>query len=518
MHKILLIDDDINIRETISAFLQMQDYDIHLAESAKKAYELINYNDYACILVDFFLPDKDGTQFIEELHQKDIHIPFILITGSSDVKIARKAVQLGFYDYLVKPFKNRQLQQVVKNAILQKELIDKQENLEREKQNYQQELELLVEKKTAELKESEEKFEKLLNQSLVGIYILQNNVIRYANDKFCEIFNISNDELIDKRNLLDFVADGNKKLVEKKIKRLERNKYNSETFQFESPIGDGKKKIIETWASVVKYQGKNATEGVVIDVTEQVMSKTRERVLEIELLNEQKLAAIGQVAAGITHNLNNPIAVIQGLVELLVLKHGNSTELEKILIQVKRMGDVIKSILGKTRKEQDTKIRNLDLNVMLSEELEFFKTNLFYKHHIEKKIMLADKLPKIKGIYSDFSQSFTNIIQNAIDAMFDTTKRELTVETKSDSSYIYINIGDSGCGIDPDIKNKVFEPFFTTKPLRPAYLRSGNSPFGTGLGLSSTYQLLHSYGVEILFESEKGKGTVFTLKIPLKNN
>ncbi len=163
MHKILLIDDDLAIRETISAFLQAQDYDIHLAESAQKAYELIHTNDYGAILVDFFLPDKDGTQFIKELHQKNIHIPVILITGSSDVKIARKAVQLGVYDYLVKPFKNRQLQQIVKNAILQKELMDEQVRLDREKQNYQKELETLVEKKTAELKESEEKFEKLLN-------------------------------------------------------------------------------------------------------------------------------------------------------------------------------------------------------------------------------------------------------------------------------------------------------------------------------------------------------------------
>ena len=516
MHKILLIDDDLAIRETISAFLQAQDYDIHLAESAKKAYELIHTNDYAAILVDFFLPDKDGTQFIKELHQKNIHIPVILITGSSDVKIARKAVQLGVYDYLVKPFKNRQLQQIVKNAILQKELMDEQSRLDREKQNYQKELETLVEKKTAELKESEEKFEKLLNQSLVGIYILQNNVIRYANDKFCEIFDIEQDGLIDKKSLLDFVASGNKALVEKKLKRLESKKIKSETFQFESNIGNGQKRIIETWAGAVKYQGKNATEGVVMDVTEQVMSKTRERVLEIELLNEQKLAAIGQVAAGITHNLNNPIAVIQGLVELLILKHGNSPELEKILIQVKRMGDVIKTILGKTRREQDTGIRSLDINDMLKDELEFFNTNLFYKHHIEKKIELTEKVPKIRGIYSDFSQSFTNIIQNAIDAMFESQKRELSVKTSIDESNIYVKIADTGCGMDEEIKDKIFEPFFTTKPSRPASLRSGNSPYGTGLGLSSTYQLLHPYGVEITFKSEKGNGTEFTLKIPLK--
>ena len=322
--------------------------------------------------------------------------------------------------------------------------------------------------------------------------------------------------MIDKKSLLDFVASGNKPLVEKKLKRLESKKIKSETFQFESNIGNGQKRIIETWAGAVKYQGKNATEGVVMDVTEQMMSKTRERVLEIELLNEQKLAAIGQVAAGITHNLNNPIAVIQGLVELLILKHGNSPELDKILIQVKRMGDVIKTILGKTRREQDTAIRSLDINDMLKDELEFFNTNLFYKHHIEKKIDLTEKVPRIRGIYSDFSQSFTNIIQNAIDAMFESQKRELSVKTSIDESYIYVKIADTGCGMDEEIKDKVFEPFFTTKPSRPASLRSGNSPYGTGLGLSSTYQLLHPYGVEITFKSEKGNGTEFTLKIPLK--
>ena len=516
MNKILLIDDDIAICETISAFLQSQSYDIHTSDSAEKAYELINSHSYDCILVDFFLPDKEGTQFIKELHQKDIHIPIILITGSSDIKIARKAVQLGVYDYLVKPFKNKQLQQIVRNAILQKQLMDKQIQLELEKQNYQKELEFLVKKKTAELKDSEEKFEKLLNQSLVGIYILQNNVIRYANDKFCEIFKISENDLIDKKNLLDFVASGYHPLVEKKLKRLESKKIKSESFQFESNMGNGDKLIIETWAGAVKYQENNAIEGVIVDVTEQVMSKTRERFLEIELLNEHKLAAIGQVAAGITHNLNNPIAVIQGLAELLILKHGNSPELDKILIQVKRMGDVIKNILGKTRKERDTAIRVLDINNMLKEELEFFNTNLFYKHHIEKKVDFVENLPKIKGIYSDFSQSFTNIIQNAIDAMFATSKRELSIKTTFDNSNILITIADTGCGIDPEIKDKIFEPFFTTKPSRPAALRSGNSPYGTGLGLSSTYQLLHPYGVEINYSSEKGNGTEFIIKIPFK--
>lgn len=241
-------------------------------------------------------------------------------------------------------------------------------------------------------------------------------------------------------------------------------------------------------------------------------SEAKRRDIELELLQEHKLAAIGLLASGIAHNLRGPLTSILGFAELLRMKSPAPEELSLIVSGAEKMNAIIENMLYKAQQEQDTGRRPIDLNRLLQEELTFLEADLEFKHNVKKVYELADTLPSIEGVYSDFSQGLLNIIRNALDAMYDAEEKRLTVRTWWDGEVVGVEISDTGCGIRPEDLSRVFDPFFTTKPSVEE--AKGNEPTGTGLGLSSTYHLLRKYGARIELDSEVGKGTTVRVTIP----
>ncbi len=517
MQKILLIDDDPDLRETLSSLLELEQYAVTACGTAEEGRAALNKERFNIILVDIFLPDTNGIEFVKEIHEQGINSPVVIITGSSEIELARKAIRLGVFDYLVKPFKNIQFQQVVKNALMQFRLVEEKGMLEKQKQRYQGELEKMVQQKVSELKESEQKYQNLVEQSLVGVYVIQDEKYTYVNRKFCEVFECTSADIIDKKNLLDFADADQRQLVKSNLSRRLSGEKNAGSFKFNARTVKDNKRIVETWAGAVQYQGKPAIEGILIDITAQHESKIRERQFEMELMNEHKLAAVGRLAAGVAHNLNTPISVIQGNAELLKLRHPDIPETEKILKQTYNMSALINQIMEKGRKEQDASRIAININDLLKKELEFLNANLFFKHKVKKNFNLGGKLPRIQGVYSDFSQGLISIVQNAIDAMYEADERTLTIETKSENDQIVVVIKDTGTGIPEKIQSKIFDPFFTTKPKGVKSTDHPNMPAGTGLGLSLAYNLLHPYGVKIDFTTQENKGTTFKVCIPVQN-
>jgi PAS domain S-box-containing protein len=277
-------------------------------------------------------------------------------------------------------------------------------------------------------------------------------------------------------------------------------------------------------------------------ITEQVKLEDERRRLEMELMERHKLSSIGMLVQGIAHNLNTPLGVILGRSELLkaeidetlggkvprLLESSSGSEarealdhtvgikksadscLEVIFKQVEHMSDIIGNMMQKSRQEQDSEPKKISLNQVLEEELTFLNADMYFKHDIEKQVHFDPSLPYIEGVYSDFSQSFTNIIRNAIDAMYTAETKVLTVTTRHDDHYVYVIIHDTGEGIKEDDKSKLFDPFFTTKE----FASTDGGPTGVGLGLHSCYQLLNPYGVKFEIESRPGD-TTFTVMIPI---
>ncbi len=514
--KVLLIDDDIDLQDTIKTLLLNENYEVFACSSGQEARTLMQQHRFAALLIDIYLPDVDGLEFIKSLQSDEFDTPAVVITGSSDIEKAQKAIRIGVFDYLVKPIKNRQLLQVVSNAVMHYFLQQERKNLEKQKQLYQKHLEELVAQKVEELKESEIKYKNLVEQSLVGVFVLQDDRFQYFNRKAIEIFGGQSVEQLYAKSLTDFFQGEDRSELERKIEECISGKAPNGELVLPTYLPDGSKRMLRLWVAPIKFQKKPAIEGIVIDISDQVEAQKREQLLELQLMNAHKMAAIGNLVAGIAHNLNNPIAIIQANAELMKLKYKDAPEIDKIIEQTGRMTDLVHTIVMKGKREQSFTQEDIDLNSLIRQELEFFNANLFFKHKIQKNLNLNPDLPTFKGRYSDFSQIFNNLIDNAIDAMLNSEEKVLTIKTDFNQETIELQISDTGCGMDSKTRSRIFEPFFTTKANPKEEAQTAGIPSGSGLGLSMVRTMLAEYKAQIVVDSHPGRGTTFTIHLPYK--
>jgi len=270
---------------------------------------------------------------------------------------------------------------------------------------------------------------------------------------------------------------------------------------------DGTSFQVEYVATPIREGGE--VMGVVVvfkDVTEQRKAEEERRELERHLLQSERMASVGVVTAGIVHNLRNSLTGILNYAELLEVEHPELKDVEWILRSAHQMNDMIEDILAKSRQRKSPE--RVDLNVLLKRELDFLEADRVFKHQVEKDIRLAEDLPPIACVYTDFSQALGNLLRNAVEAMYGCQGKRLSVATTHGSDGIAIEIADTGEGISEEALPHLFEPFFTTKAT------DGEGPVGTGLGLYTLKQLLDPYGVEVEVESKVEVGTTFRLRIP----
>lgn len=239
------------------------------------------------------------------------------------------------------------------------------------------------------------------------------------------------------------------------------------------------------------------------ELNEQVRIRTE------QLIDAEKMAAIGRYAAGIVHNLNSPLQAILGISQILGQKYPDSFEIELLNDGAVEMKRIIRSILNATHKENRYEDEALNLNKIVEAQIELYKVDMFFKHDVRLQTEL-NPLPLYYGNYVHFSQSIGNLIKNAIEAMHETRDPMLKIKTINRNGEIHIQITDNGHGIPEGSLVRIFDPFYTTKPLSDCEGR----PTGTGLGLASTKEMIESYGGSIEVRSGKRKGTTFTVKLP----
>jgi signal transduction histidine kinase len=227
------------------------------------------------------------------------------------------------------------------------------------------------------------------------------------------------------------------------------------------------------------------------------------------------MKVIGQLSAGIGHNLRTPLSVILSTVDLIRVHCDGNQKIagyaENIAHQGARMAEIIENLMERCEKTRVRKVERFSINHILRKELDFMEGNLDFKHKVVKRYNFDVNLPEIEGSCGDFSQTFVNLIDNAIDAMYKSEVKELRICTRHDENNIYVDVEDTGCGITEKEIEKIFDFSFTTK----APLHEGGGPSGMGLGLFNSKHLMDKYGAQIKVKSRPG-ATAFTVQIPLR--
>jgi signal transduction histidine kinase len=228
-----------------------------------------------------------------------------------------------------------------------------------------------------------------------------------------------------------------------------------------------------------------------------------------QLLQAEKISSLGRLAAGVAHEINNPLAGVLIYADMLMkeIKHNEHwrQDLEEIITQTLRCKQIVSRLLEFSRQSLEERVV-FDVNEVIGHCVELLGRQALF-HNIEIIQDLDSALPQILGNPGELEQVFTNLMINAADAV--DGRGKLTISSHSDlkAGQVILKFTDTGPGISPAIKDKIFEPFFTTKPVG----------VGTGLGLSVVYGVIQRHGGDIQVESPSDGGATFIIKLPLES-
>ena len=441
------------------------------------------------ILCDHNIPGFGGPEALALAQRALPDVPFILVTGSLDEETAVAYLKAGATDYILKDRLVR-LGPAVLDALTR-----------------------------ASQRQALRRHERLLHQIIdanPSLIFVKNWDGRFVlvNQATAEIYGTTVDQLIGKtdadfnpsaqevahflRNDREVMASGRPKLV------AEERVTNPQTNQT---------RWFQTIKIPMRMPGEDSPTmlGVATEITER-------KLLEEQLLQSQKMEAIGQLAGGVAHDFNNILTAIVGYTDLLSAEvSGNDRQLEdleEIRKAARRAAALTRQLLAFSRK-QVLELRNIDLNDVVLNLDKMLRSLI--SENIELKTDLADDLAAARADPNQIEQVIMNLAINARDAMPDggTVVIETRNATLDDAyaaqhvsvnpgEYVMLAVSDTGCGMDERTKSRIFEPFFTTKP-------AGR---GTGLGLSTVYGIVKQTGGNIWLYSEPGKGTTFKVYLP----
>jgi len=361
----------------------------------------------------------------------------------------------------------------------------------------------ITERKRAEeaLSESEDKYRKLFELGSDALFLIEVETGRILdlNDTALKMYGYSREEALQMKNT-DFSAEP------------AQTRQATVEHEQQIPVRYHKKKdgtIFPTDISVAYFTwyGKEVCIAAIRDITERKQAEERERRLQEELNHSSRLASIGELAAGVAHEINNPLTGILGFSQRLLRKSADeevSRDLEMIHNEALRAAKVVENLLTFARRREPTKEYS-DINDIVQKALELRAYEL-KTSNIEVVTDLAPSLPKTIADFQQIQEVFLNIILNAEQAMTEAKGGgKLIIKTQEINGYIRVSLTDDGPGIPAENLDRLFNPFFTTRGERG----------GTGLGLSVCHGIVTGHGGRIYARSKLGKGATFIVELPV---
>ena len=334
----------------------------------------------------------------------------------------------------------------------------------------------------------------------------EQGAVLYANGAACHMLGYNLGQLMA-HNIADIDTSRSRRDWLRLLKDLKQS--GSMAWQSEYRRQDGQVIPVDVVMNFIQLNDKNYYWSFARDATARQQAEKRELRLQSELSVSARLASIGELAAGVAHEINNPLTGIIGFSERLIRKatdEKTEADLKRIHSEAIRAAKVVQSLLTFARRRQPSK-EPVDINNIIKESIALREYE-FRQHGIQVVNHLAE-LPCFMADYYQLEQVFINLIINAEQAMTTAKKGDrLSITTGELDGYIMITIADNGPGIKPENLKKVFDPFFTTR----------GDTGGTGLGLSICHGIILEHGGRISVTSEYGEGATFTVALPLKNN
>ncbi len=494
--RILIVDDEPQICDSLRLLLARQGYDIFTTTSGREAVDLLSHETFDLLLLDMVIPDMSGFQIMDHINSSEREILTIVITGNASIESAVTALKKGAFDYLKKPFEYEELIKRVGNALQQKKLVHEKRII------------------NGKLERFEERYQFLVQNSPDIIYIVDGRgCFSFINVTVERILGFSADELIgcpfetivheeSAAQLAGFLKDitgsGARSSLSVELKLKLRD----------HPDGFKLFEIEHARMGFSPDDEASGTYGVARDITYR-------RQLENQLRQAKKMEAIGGLAGGIAHDFNNILMGIMGYTSLMLSEtdadHVHHAKLQSIEQHVRSGANLTKQLLGFAR-GRTFDVKPADIHGIIDRTV-----NMFGRAHKNIAITrsFAEQVSAVEVDEGQIEQVLLNLYVNAMQAMPAGGSISLATEClsvdelharRSDlraGDYVAVHVRDTGVGMDDEVLQRVFEPFFTTKDKN-----------GTGLGLASAYGIVANHGGTITVQSRKGDGTVFSVFLP----
>ena len=362
-----------------------------------------------------------------------------------------------------------------------------------------------------EVQKSKTFFENVIKSTVDGIVVVdtKGNVLIF-NEGMEKLTGYSAEELINEGHLTDFY---DMDVAKENMKKMRSDEYG--------PLGklnptsltvktkDGDEIPVTLSASIIKIDGKETgSVGVFTDMREILQMRKDLEEAHLQLVQTEKIASVGRMAAGVAHEINNPLSGVLIYAELLKedLKDQprHLDDVQEIIDQTLRCKKIVSEMLEFSRQSVG-KTSSFSLKYLLNKCLDLLINQAIF-HDIEVINEIETDMPEMVGDMGQLQQVFTNLFINAAHAMNSKGKLGIKADFDRKISIFTISISDTGPGIPEDLRSKIFDIFFTTKPVGT----------GTGLGLSISQNIIKLHGGSISFECPQSGGTVFVVKLPLE--
>ena len=494
--KVLLVDDDeddyLITRDLVSRVRESR-YQLEWINNYNEGLAAIKRGEHDICLLDYRLGERTGLELLRELQSFKARPPIILLTGQGDQEIDIEAMKAGAADYLVKGRLTADtLERSIRFAL---ERIRTQETVRHER----------------------DFISGIMETSPSGIVVTDcDGKITFANRRAGEVLKLS-EPAAQTANVLNWrVADMDGNLLPGQTSLLKNVLVSGEAaldLHHVIEFPDGQRAILSSNATPL-FTAEGRIDGMIVTVDD----ITQRLTLETQLRQSQKMDSLGQLAAGVAHDINNVLTIIQGHAGLLLAGAQPDSDAAKSASQIVAASDraagFIRHLLAFSRKQiYRTKI--LDLNTVLR-NLESLLPRMLGTP-ITLAVNYSEQLPNIAADTALVEQIVMNLAINARDAM--PKGGRLVIETSAldldpvsvrrhpegrTGRFVYLTVTDNGCGMEPGVIHRIFEPFFTTK-------ETGK---GTGLGLATVYAAVKQLHGWIEVQSQVGSGTTFKIFLP----